>query len=143
MHKCKYFDKSGDVSDEEIHDFHWHVKQKLFEQEQKQQNKYPDIFQPIDNQVSFDYSQPFQEEQDFEPIDPINADDSKEEQENRFNFYVEEISEVEFKHILDDSDESDESDGECFVSHNNQEHQYSCKKCNPVGYKGYRKMLNS
>ena len=68
--------------------------------------------------------QPYPEEQQFEPIDPINAGDSREEQENRSNFYVEEISEVEFKHILD---ESDESDGECFVTHNNQEHQYSCK----------------
>lgn len=73
-------------------------------------------------------------------IDQNNSDLSRAEQENKSNFYFEEISEEHFKHILDDSDLSD---GDCQVVHSNQEHEKICKKCNPNGYKQYRKLMNS
>ncbi|MCG8047644.1 MAG: hypothetical protein N0E48_18790 [Candidatus Thiodiazotropha endolucinida] len=142
LDKCKYFDGQSTESPEEDHDCHWHVKQKLFEQEQEQVKRYPDIHQPTDSQESFSHILQSDDEEIGQQTDFNNADASREEQENRSNFYFEEISETELKHILDDSCESDDSDGDCLVDHNNQEHEYTCKKCNPTGYKEYRQMLN-
>ena len=116
------------------------LKQKLFETEQQQQQLYPDIYQPLDTEITVDDIQQF--EQESELFDLNNADESREERENRSNFYVEEIREIKFKHILDESDESEESDEDCFGDHNNQHHFYSCKTCNKDGYKEYRMLIS-
>lgn len=141
FHRCAYFDGENDLSNADEQDCHWHAKQKLFEKEQEEQNRYPDMPQPLE---TFYKEEP---ETDFDLIDINNADESKEEQENRSNFYREEISEEELYSNLEESDqeelhsnleESDqEADKECFVSHNNQMHFLTCKICNEDNYKEY------
>ena len=104
LEKCEYSDgETTPPSSLEEHDCHWHVKQKLFETGQQQQQLYPDIYQPLDTEISVDDIQQFERESEL--FDLNNADESREERENRSNFYVEEIREIEFKHILDESDD--------------------------------------
>ena len=133
LHRCKYLEKDGEASFEEIKDNHWHVKQKLFEKEQEQQGQYLDTFQPTESETIFDSD----DEDDAEQLVQNDLDSSREEQKNKSIFHFDDISDDKFRQILDGSDSDDSSEGQCDGFHDNQQGEYLCKTCNPKGYKEY------